>query len=213
MPRQNRVTPFGEIIATPERGTFLGNRGVLHDAEGRIRRAWQLRRWIVCVLAFRGRKRRVMTPGRYTELFFLDEATALAAGHRPCAECRRERFNAFWNAWGTAHPGDGGSRRPTAAEIDRRLHAERLAPDRSQHTLVAGLDGLPDGVFVTAPAWQGQAYLVWGDRLLAWAPGGYGERRRRPKGEEVQVLTPPATVETIRAGYVPDIHPSAAGAA
>lgn len=90
MPRQNRVNPFGEIIATPERGTFMGNRGVLHDEEGRVRRKWKVKRWIVCVLEFRGRKRKVMTPRRYTELFFLDEATALAAGHRPCAECRRE---------------------------------------------------------------------------------------------------------------------------
>src|SRR6202451_2054834 len=97
--RQNRVTPFGDLVATPERGTFMGNRGVLHDAEGRIKRVWQLKRWIVCVLEFRGRKRQVMTPGRYTELFFLDEATALAAGHRPCAECRRQRFNAFRDAW------------------------------------------------------------------------------------------------------------------
>jgi hypothetical protein len=92
VPRQNRVTPFGEVVAVPERGSFMGERGVLHDDEGRIRRAWQLKRWIVCVLEFRGRKRRVMTPGRYTELFFLDEATALAAGHRPCAECRHARF-------------------------------------------------------------------------------------------------------------------------
>ena len=209
MPRQNRVTPFGDLIATPERGTFMGNRGVLHDDEGRIRRAWQLKRWIVCVLEFRGRKRQVMTPGRYTELFFLDEATALAAGHRPCAECRHARFLAFCNAWGTANPGDGMSARPTATVIDDRLHAERLAPDRSKRSFVAALDELPDGVFVTVAAWGEQAYLVWGDRLLAWSPGGYGEQRRRPKGEEVKVLTPPSTVGTIRAGYVPEIHASA----
>ena len=209
MPRQNRVTPFGDILATPDRGTFMGNRGVLHDDMGRIRRAWQLKRWIVCVLVFRGRKRRLMTPGRYTELFFLDEATALAAGHRPCAECRHARFLVFCNAWGTAHPGDGGSSRPTANEIDDRLHAERLAPDRSKLTFEAALDGLPDRVFVAVPAWGEQAYLVWGDDLLAWSPGGYRERRRRPKGEEVRVLTPPSTVKAIRAGYVPDLHPSA----
>src|SRR5580658_4307221 len=95
MPKQNRVNPFGEIIATPERGTFMGNRGVLHDDQGRIRRKWQGKRWIVCVLEFRGRKRKMMTPSRYTELFFLDEATALAAGHRPCAECRRDRSTLF----------------------------------------------------------------------------------------------------------------------
>ena len=99
MSRQNRVTPFGEIVAVPEKGTFMGNRGVLHDAGGYIKRAWQVKRWLVCVLEFRGRKRQVMTPGRYTELFFLDEATALAAGHRPCSECRHARFVAFCNAW------------------------------------------------------------------------------------------------------------------
>jgi len=208
MPRQNRVTPFGEIVAVPEKGTFMGNRGVLHDAEGHIKRAWQVKRWLVCVLAFRGRKRSVMTPGHYTELFFLDEATALAAGHRPCAECRHGRFLDFCNAWKVVHPGAGGSRRPTVTEIDNRLHAERLNLDRSRRSFVE-LDELPDGVFVTVAAWGEQAYLVWGDHLLAWSPGGYGERRRRPKGQAVTVLTPKSTVGTIRAGYVPDIHFSA----
>jgi hypothetical protein len=210
VPRQNRVTPLGEIIATPERGTFMGNRGVLHDAEGRIRRAWQVKRWIVCLLEFRDRQRQVMTPGRYTELFFLDEATALAAGHRPCAECRHARFLDFCNAWATAHPADGSPARPAADAIDRRLHAERVAPDRSLRSFVAALDGLPDGVFVAVPAWGEQAYLVRGGHLLAWSPGGYRERRRRPKREEVRVLTPPSTVRAIRAGYAPAIHPSAA---
>jgi hypothetical protein len=209
MPRQNRVTPFGEVIATPHRGTMLGNRGVLHDDAGRIKRAWQLRRWIVCVLEFRGRKRSVMTPGRYTELFFLDEATAFAAGHRPCAECRRERFNAFRVAWRSAHPGTAGSPPPTAREIDERLHAERVAPDRTKRTFIAALDELPNGVFVTATGPDESTFLVWGDRLLAWTPGGYGERRRRPKGKEVRVLTPKSTVGVLRAGYAPEVHPSA----
>jgi hypothetical protein len=208
MPRQNRVTPFGEIIATVERGTFMGNRGVLHDAEGRLERSWQLKRWIVCVLEFRGRKRQVMTPGRYTELFFLDEATALAAGHRPCAECRHTRFLAFCRAWGMAHPADRHSVRPTATVIDDRLHAERIASDRSS---AASLDELPDGVFVTVKASGEQAYLVLGGHLLAWSPGGYGERCRRPKNEEVKVLTPLSIVRTIRAGYIPEVHPSALG--
>jgi hypothetical protein len=213
VPRQNRVTPFGDIIATPVRGTFLGNRGVLHDAEGRIRRAWQVRRWLVCVLQFRGRKRRVMVPGRYTELFFLDEATALAAGHRPCAECRHARFLAFCDAWGLARPVGGRSARPTAKAIDDRLHTERVAGDRSKRTFVAALDDLPDGVIVTVAAWGGRAYLVWGDSLLAWSPGGYSARWLRPKGESVRVLTPQSTVETMRAGYAPEIHPSAGAVA
>jgi hypothetical protein len=209
MPRQNRVTPFGDIVATPERGTFMGNRGILHDAEGRIRRAWQVKRWLVCVLEFRGRKRQVMTPGRYTELFFLDEATALAAGHRPCAECRHDRFLDFCNAWASAIAADRRSARPNAKEIDARLHVERIASGRSKRTFIAALDDLPDGVIVAVAAWGERPYLVRADYLLAWSPGGYGERRRRPRSEAVRVLTPKSTVETIRAGYVPEIHPSA----
>jgi hypothetical protein len=142
-------------------------------------------------------------------LFFLDEATALAAGHRPCAECRHARFIAFGNAWATAHPAAGTPTRPTADEIDRRLHAERIAADRSKRSFVAALDDLPDGVIVAVAAWGERAYLVRSDCLLAWSPGGYGERRRRPKGEAVRVLTPNSTVKTIRAGYVPESHPSA----
>jgi hypothetical protein len=179
----------------------MGNRGVLHDADGRVRRAWQLRRWLICLLAFKGRRRRVMTPGHYTELFFLDEATALAAGHRPCAECRRDRFTAFRRAWPAAPP--------TAGALDDRLHAERLAPDGSKRTFPADLDELPDGVFVRRPG-RGDACLVWGGGLLVWSAGGYTDRIARPAGIEVHVLTPASTVAAIRAGYVPDLHPSAA---
>jgi len=202
MPRQNRVNPFGEIIATPERGTFMGNRGVLHDDEGRIRRKWLGKRWLVCVLEFRGRKRKVMTPRRYTELFFLDEATALAAGHRPCAECWWERFKSFCSAWKQAHPQKGGSQ-PTASEIDNRLHAERVAP---KNLSVANLADLPNGVFIK---FAGKPYLVHNDWLLAWSAGGYTKRMKRPHNAEVIVLTPKSTVATIRAGYVPEIHISA----
>lgn len=209
MPSQNRVAPSGEIVAVPERGTFLGNRGVLHDAEGRIKRAWQVRRWLVCELEFRGRKRTVMTPGSYTELFFLDEATALAAGHRPCAECRHARFLDFCTAWRSAYPVDDASQRAAADEIDSRLHAERLNPDRSKRTFTTALDELPDGVFVTLGASGAQAYLVWGDGLLPWSPGGYGQPRHRLQGVSVIVLTPPSTVAAIRAGYVPEVHASA----
>jgi hypothetical protein len=211
--RQNRVTPFGDIIATPERGTLMGNRGVLHDAEGRIRRVWQVRRWIVCVLEFKGRKRQVMTPGHYTELFFLDEATALAAGHRPCAECRRERFNAFRTAWRSAHPGTSASPLPTADEMDRRLHAERVGPDRSKRLFGANRDEMPNGVFVRHAAWGDGAYLIWNDGLFTWTAGGYTRRLDRPKKAKVSVLTPEATVAAIRAGYAPAIHPSAAALA
>jgi hypothetical protein len=207
MPRQNRVTPFGDLVAAPDRGTFMGNRGVLHDAEGHIKRAWQVKRWIVCVLAFRGRKRQVMTPGRYTELFFLDEATALAAGHRPCAECRRERFNAFRTAWRTAQPGASGL--PTADEVDRRLHAERVGPDRTKRMFRANLAEMPNGVFVRRADGGEDCFLVWNNSLLRWTAGEYAERMARPKKAEVLVLTPESTVGAIAAGYAPEVHPSA----
>jgi hypothetical protein len=205
VPRQNRVTPFGAIIATPERGTFLGNRGILHDAESRILRAWQLKRWLVCVLEFKGRKRTVMMPNRYTELFFLDEATALAAGHRPCAECRYGRFLAFCNAWKIAHAPDKMGR-PTAKEIDDALHSERVDRNRAKRTHSGALDELPDGVFVTREPRNQQPLLVWRNQLLEWTAGGYREHRQRPRNETVTVLTPRSTVAAIRAGYVPEVH-------
>jgi hypothetical protein len=204
MPRQNRVTPFGQIIATPQRGTFMGNRGQLHDERGRIRRPWQLKRWIICLLQFKGRKRAVMTPGLYTELFFLDEATALAAGHRPCAECRRGRFDDFRRAWAA------GGDLPTATQMDERLHAERVTADKTKRTFVAALGELPDGVLVTVSASPEQAHLIWRGALLTWSPGGYGEGRPR-SNEEATVLTPASTVAALRAGYVPDVHRSATG--
>src|SRR3954453_18158595 len=132
MPRQNRVTPFGEIVAVPERGSLMGNRGILHDAaarddpDARIRRRWAGRAWISCLLEFRGRRDPVMAPGHYTRLFFLDEPTALAAGHRPCAYCRRAAYNAFRDAWAAGNPQHGLGPTPRATEIDRVLHAERL---------------------------------------------------------------------------------------
>jgi hypothetical protein len=209
MPRQNRVTPFGDIVATKERGTFFGNRGIIHDHQGHIVRPWKVKRWLVCVLEFRGRRRRVMTPNRYTELFFLDEATALAAGHRPCAECRHQRFMDFCGGWKKASRKDYGTDRPRADEMDERLHAEIIAPDRSKRTFGARIEQLPDGVFVTLEAPSGKAYLLWRTSLLAWSPGGYQERLPLPKKKEVLVLTPKSTVAVIRAGYVPEVHPSA----
>jgi hypothetical protein len=149
MARQNRVTPCGEIVAVPERGTMMGNRGRLHDEEGRLRRPWQVKRWLLCRLEFNGRRRVVMAPDRYTELFFLDEATGLAAGHRPCFECRRKSYNAFVDAWARGNGLGVGDQRPTAASIDERLHQKRIGPGRSKRTFRASIDDLPDGVFVT----------------------------------------------------------------
>jgi hypothetical protein len=209
--RRNRVTPFGEIIATPERGSFMGNRGVLHNDQGQLLREWDAGRWLLCLLEFRGRRRTVMAPRHYTELFFLDEATGLSAGHRPCFECRRGRFNAFRAALLT---GTGGSGPMTAAALDARLHAERLGPRPSRRvfskqTFAANPDDLPEGVFVVRERAEGVAWLLWKGRLLVWSPGGYRESSPRPSGERVRVLTPPSTVEALRAGYVPEVHPSA----
>ncbi len=206
MPRRNRVTPFGSIIAVPDRGTLTGNRGVLHDQQ-RIVREWRLRRWILCLLEFRGRKRSIMAPGRWTELFFLDEATGLAAGHRPCAECQRGRFELFQDAWARARPGEQPSRRP-AVEIDDRLHADRLGPAGEKRTYLESLDELPDGVLVMLEGQRKRALLIQGDWLLVWSPGGYQERLPREKGSVVSVLTPRSTVAAIQAGFVPVVHPS-----
>jgi hypothetical protein len=209
MPRQNRVTPFAEIVAVPERGMMMGNRGRLHDAEGRIRRPWQVKRWLICLLEFNRRQRQVMAPDCYTELFFLDEATALAAGHRPCFECRRKSFERFADAWAIGNRIDISNGRLNADSIDDRLHEERAGPGRSKRTFVAKIDDLPDGVFVTLGEDKDRAYLLSEGHLLAWSPGGYTGRRLWSNGEEVSVLTPRSTVAAILAGYVPEIHSSA----
>jgi hypothetical protein len=181
MPRQNRVNPSGELIAVPERGAFMGNRGVLHDGEGRIRRSWQVKRWLLCLLEFKGRKRQVMTPDRYTELFFLDEATGLAAGHRPCWECRRTAFNAFWRAWRAGNPG-GSAEELTAAALDNQLHAERVASDRSKATFGAPLDELPDGVFVRLWEWGEEPHLLWRGRCSPGRPAATQGPGPAPRG-------------------------------
>jgi hypothetical protein len=204
MPRQNRVAPDGEIVAVPERGTFMGNRGILHNAQGQIVRPWANKRWLICLLQFKGRHRQVMAPDRYTELFFLDEATALSAGHRPCFECRRQRYLAFQVAWtaGNLLPGEP---QLSTTELDARLHAERVGLYRSHTIFVTDLDDLPDGVFVQLD----RPCLVRGEFLLPWSAGGYVERQERPRGVRASVLTPRSTVAAIRAGYVPELHESA----
>src|SRR5574341_421301 len=145
MPRQNRVTPFGEIIITPARGTLMGNRGCLHDAHQQIIRLYQGKRWIICQLQCKGRHREVMTPGQYTELFFLDEATALAAGHRPCAECSRSRFEKFRTLWAQANPDLVHGSKPLASVIDQVLHQERINAVQQKMTYQELLGALPEG--------------------------------------------------------------------
>jgi len=202
MPLQNRVTPLGALVAHPARGLVYGNRGCLHDASGRIRRSHGTRRWIACRLEFRGWLRRpLLQPGRFTELFFLDEATAMAAGHRACALCRREDYNRFGEIWAELHPGEGG-----ADAIDARLHDERLAGrERRLHPVDAR--ALPDGAFVLH---DGDPWLVLGDALLHWTPAGYDRRTARPRGR-ARAITPPSLVEVLRAGWdgaVPLLHPT-----
>ncbi len=199
MPLQNRVAPNGLILATAARGTFMGNRGgVLHNEDRKIVRQYAGRRWITCLLEFKGWHRVVMSPRRYTELFFLDEAVALAAGHRPCAECRRDRFNAFKSAW--------EPKGVFADEIDRALHPARIDRKGRKVTYDAPVNSLPDGCFVQM---DGSSFLVWGDSLLLWSPFGYQEKRPRPQDLIVPVLTPERIVECLRQGYTPEIHPSA----
>jgi hypothetical protein len=200
MPLQNRVTPLGDLIADPARGLVYGNRGCLHDGSGRIRRHHAGRRWIACRLRFRGWHRSpLLQPGKFTELFFLDEATAFAAGHRPCALCRREDYVRFGELW----DGERG-----ADAIDARLHDERL-DRRARRYHDAALDALPDGAFVLR---DGAPWLVRGAALRRWTAAGYAERAARPAGERALLITPPALVAILRAGWdgaVPLLHPSA----
>src|SRR5215218_3865535 len=210
MPLRNRVTPLGELIAHPARGLVYGNRGCLHDSGGEIRRRYDGKRWIACRLRFRGWHRHpLMQPGRFTELFFLDEATAFAAGHRPCALCRREDYRAFIERWQELHPGER-----SADGVDTQLHGERLdleSRERRLHRLPYA--ELPDGAFVLH---DGSPKLVHGTALRAWSTGGYGSASRRPPTGAADVVTPPSLVAVLAAGWqgaVPLLHPSLSEAA
>lgn len=206
MPLQNRVTPEGEIVAEPTRGLLMGNRGgALHDADRRLgRRRWVSRQWICCRLDFNGRRRRVMTPNRYTELFFLDEATALAAGHRPCFECRRQDFLWFATLWSRASAGNAS--RATAGEMDDILHLERLDGDARKRSYPAPLASLPSGSMVR---YQAKPHLLLSGWLLPWSHQGYGPAIRADEHTVVSVLTPPSIVGVLAAGYCPMLHPTA----
>lgn len=203
MPLQNRATPTGDIIATPHRGLFTGNRGIIHDPATRtlLRRRWSSQAWLTCVLEFRGRQRKVMGGRSWTELFFLDEATAFAAGHRPCCFCRREdamRFRAAWEAGnGIAHI--------LARDMDAVLHRERLEHGKKRlHTLAMGLDELPDGAMVQAGT---ESFVIVQGRALLWSPAGYSQAECPLK--DAMLLTPPSTLRAFAAGYRPLLHPSA----
>jgi hypothetical protein len=203
MPLQNRVTPAGEIIATAHRGLFTGNRGIIHDPSTRtlLNKRWSSLAWLTCVCELRGRRRDVMATRSWTELFFLDEATALAAGHRPCFYCRRDDANRFRAAWQQGN----GVRDARAAQIDAVLHHERLDRGRKRlHPVPAPVAQLPDGVMLQAGT---ESFLILHGSALTWSPAGYGALRAIPG--EAMLLTPPSTLRALIAGYRPVLHPSA----
>ena len=205
MTLQNRVLPTGEIRAIPARGTFTGNRGVLHDDQRRLGTArWRHKAWITCALQFKDFHRVPMTPGRWTELFFLDEAVALAAGHRPCAYCRRPAFTAWREAWTKAT-----GTRAFAPDMDACLHKARVRRDRSQVRHAAVADSLPEGAFLL---WQDRPHLVTARGIHPYSPLGYGAPLTRPEGT-VTVLTPEPTIAVLRHGFRPELHQSATGPA
>jgi len=205
MPLQNRVTPEGEIIATQARGTLMGNRGgMIHRIDKTLStKRWHSKQWIACKLSYRGRWREVMGPDGYTELFFLDEATAFAAGHRPCYECRRREAQHFADVWAEAH---GGGGRAKAGDIDAMLHAERLTPEAAKRCFKSHVGALPTGTQVRHGDF---CYLVLARRLLRWSPAGYTLALDVPVDLVVDVLTPQSVVEVFRAGYDADVHESA----
>lgn len=211
MPLQNRVTPFGEIIATPARGMFIGNRGIIHDPETRTltTRRWSLKAWLICRCDYKGMRRAVMATRSWTELFFLDEATALAAGHRPCFLCRRAEAEAFRAAWMAGNQ----MTLPRAGEIDAVLHGERLGErpggrQKRLHPLPMPVRELPTGTMLAA---SGESYLVAEGRLLQWRADGYRALALSAAADMRfdGLLTPPSTLRALAAGYAPVLHATA----
>jgi hypothetical protein len=207
MPLRNRVTPFNDIVAVSARGTLMGNRGRLHDSDRELgNRLYTTRSWVACVLEFKDRYRPVMQPGRYTELFFLDEPTSFAAGHRPCGQCRYGDYHRFLDAWRAGNDKPGALLR----EIDEIMHAHRFDRGmRRQKRVEAQLADLPDGTMIGLTLEPELALLVWGKALLQWSATGYYSCRRRPDSLEVELLTPSCTVAALAAGYKPVLHPTA----
>ena len=206
MPLQNRVTPTGEIIATPERGLFTGNRGIIHDPETKtlLKKRWSTPAWLTCLCEFRGRRRKVMGERSWTELFFLDEATAFAAGHRPCFFCRREDAMRFQAAWETGNR----VRDLGAPDMDAVLHRERLDKGKKRlHPLPMRLDDLPDGAMVQDGA---ASFLIARGGAFRWSPGRYSKTEAPLK--QALLLTPPSTLRAFAAGYRVVLHPTASAA-
>ncbi len=209
MPLQNRVNPFGILTATPERGAWTGNRGVIHNAHRQIIKNHNVKYWITCALVYKDFQRTVMTPNRWTELFFLDEATAFAAGHRPCGFCRNADFKRFKKLWLAANGERYGLLEKTKMDvIDACIHAERLDEKGIQKTFKAELTTLPDGCFFTFDDPK-QAYLWYKHTIYAWSFNGYTQIEAFDTHQEVRVLTPFSYVAAFKLGYVPEVHFSA----
>lgn len=205
MPLQNRVLPTGEIVADSARGSLMGNRGVLHNANKEVLRQYRNKPWITCALEYKGRKRELMSPNMYTELFFLDEVTAFAAGHRPCAECRRPRFNEFRDAWASIlWDGEG---KPRAGEMDAVLHAERIKGSGEKVTWSAEWESLPVGA---AFLYEGVTFAMHPTGPLLWTSKGYQPvLQGLPADAVVEVFTPRSVVALFANGFVPEFHSSA----
>jgi hypothetical protein len=199
---QNRVDPCGNIINTTARGSWMGNRGQLHDDTKYILRPFKLKAWLTCLLQFRQRRRTVMFPGLYTELFFLDEASAFSAGHRPCFECRREDHYRFKMYWLKGNPGYGFTEKTSIKDIDAILHNERINKAGNKVTYLDNIDNLPGGTFIFM---NGQPYLIAANNLRHWTAFGYDIKTALPKNEVVTVLTPRSVVNTFSAGYLPQM--------
>jgi hypothetical protein len=204
---QNRVDPWGELRAVANRGTLMGNRGILHDDENRIVRPWAHKAWVTCLLEFNGIKRpKPFSPGNYSELFFIDEATAFAAGHRPCAHCQRTRHRAFKDAWVRANVADQLRASTLMPAIDRVLHAERCVPGGHKVTFEAPIVELPLGAIFEH---EEAAYLVAAAGYLPWSFDGYGASQGIGGAPVVKVLTPQSIIRAFAAGFAPMVHSSA----
>lgn len=202
---QNRVDPWGTLHKVPDRGNYMGNRGVLHNEKQEIIRTHKIKAWVTCLLAFKDRQRKVMTPNRYTELFFLDEATAFSAGHRPCAECRRKRYNEFKEAWYLGNTKKVGDQKHSAPTMDKIIHEERILK-KVKVTYQTAINTLPNGVIIQLDS---MAYLLWNKHLYKWSFSGYSKTNiSLDSSLEVVVLTPKSYVNCFKTGFVPHIHKS-----
>jgi hypothetical protein len=199
---QNRLDPNGAIIKTGSRGAWMGNRGVIHNALKELLKQFSLKTWITCRLEFKGRTREIMAPKRYTELFSLDEATAFAAGHRPCSECRRDDYKRFKEKWLEANAAYGFTEKTKIAEIDNVLHSERIDRNGKKNSYRAPLNELPDGTFMLL---HNAPFLKWKNWLYRWSPAGYIEKQSGDTLSTVEVLTPASIVNMFRAGYIPQV--------